>query len=79
MPEWELVGGMLDALGVRHSPQHGELIAGAVVLLKVVGDDGELTLRVSGSEGLSWVERIGMYQVALSMEEAELARASGGD
>ena len=31
-------------------------------------------MRRAWSDGMSWIERMGMYRVALSLEEAELAQ-----
>ena len=70
----EPMGGIIDALGVSHTPRPGDLVAGAVVLLKIVDADGGVSMRHAWSDGMSWIERMGMYRVALSLEEAELAQ-----
>jgi len=58
------VGNLLDSLGVTWSPDHGDLPASAIVLLKVIDQDGDVTLRTAWSEGLSWIERLGMLHAA---------------
>lgn len=60
----EPIGQLLDALGVCHSPDDGELIAGGVVLLKVIDSDGEVSVRQVSSDGLNWLERGAMLRVA---------------
>ena len=64
----EPLGSTIDALGVTHSPDDGELIASAIVLMRVIGADGEESIRFAYSEGLGWVERIGMLRVAEKIE-----------
>ncbi len=63
------LGGLIDALGVTQRVADDELVTSAVVLLKVVAPDGEVSLRAAWSEGMSWIERIGMLRAA---ERAEL-------
>jgi hypothetical protein len=60
---------LIENLGVSPEVKDGELLAGAVVLLKVVDEDGEVMLRSSWSDGMSWMERVGMLRAA---ERSEL-------
>ena len=60
----EPVGNLLDSLGVAYSPDEGELVSDALVIMKVVREDGSVGLRVAWSEGMSWVERLGMLHAA---------------
>lgn len=60
------IGDLLDALGVTVGS--GELVPGALVLLKVVGEDGSLRLVLVYSDGLGWIERAGMLTVAQAIE-----------
>lgn len=64
----ELVGNLLDSLGIEHHPEPGELVASAVVLLKVIDAEGDVSLRTLCSDGLSWIERIGMLRAAEHVE-----------
>ena len=73
MPEPEPIGNLLDSLGVQHRPEPGELVASAVVLLKVIGPDNEVSLRTSASDGLSWIERVGMLRAAEQVELGSIA------
>ncbi len=68
------LGSLIDALGVEQTIKEGELVAGAVVLLKVVTADGEVLLRSAWSDGISWVERVGMLRAA---ERTELPPDGG--
>lgn len=72
----EPIGSLLDSLGVEVTRNEGELFAGAVVLLKVVAQDGSVTLRTCASDGLSWIERVGMFRTA---EQSDLADIHGED
>ena len=67
----ELVGNLIDSLGVTHSPEPGEMATDAVVLLKYVDEDGAVGLRLLWSDGMSWIERLGMLHAALSIETAD--------
>ncbi|PJN24050.1 hypothetical protein [Kitasatospora sp. CB02891] len=60
----QAIGHVLDALNVTATLNEGELVAGAVVLLKVLQEDGETRLSLTYSDGLGWIERIGMLRVA---------------
>ncbi len=58
------IGDILDARGVVAGMDDGDLVAGAIVLLKVVDEDGDVILRTAWSEGMSWIERLGMLHAA---------------
>ncbi|MBF4161382.1 hypothetical protein [Nocardioides acrostichi] len=58
------LGSLIDELGVGHEPAEGELVLGAVVLLKVLEPDGQVSMRSTWSPGLTWMERVGMHQAA---------------
>lgn len=62
------LGQMLDALGVTHTPDDGELVTDAVVIMKVVDASGKVSLRSAWSDGMSWIERLGMLRVAERVE-----------
>lgn len=51
------VGDLLDSLGVTADLRDDDLPAAAVVLLKIVGDDGKVAIAVGDSEGLSWLDQ----------------------
>jgi hypothetical protein len=63
------LGELIDQLGVKQHLARGENVCGAVVLLTVEEPDGHLSLRCAWSEGMTWIERIGLLRAA---ERAEL-------
>lgn len=75
----EPLGHVLDALGVTHTPDEGELIVSAVVLLEVMDPEGDVAMRIASSDGTSWIKRTGMYRAAAAVELAFIARNYGGD
>lgn len=64
MTDPQPLGRLIDSLGVEHRPEEGELVLGAVVLMKVMEADGRISMRSAWSPGLSWMERVGMHQAA---------------
>ncbi len=65
---FEPVGPLLDSLGVQREAGDGELVVGAVVLLKVLEADGTVSMRSAWSPGLSWMERVGMHTAAAQVD-----------
>lgn len=45
-----------------------DLIAAGLVLLKVIDKDGGVRLWMGHSDGMSWIERLGMLDAAHEME-----------
>lgn len=62
------LGDRIDGLGCTTTLEDGDLIAGAVVLLKVVEPDGTVRLSMTWSEGMAWTERLGMLHAALASD-----------
>ncbi|WP_432136819.1 hypothetical protein [Streptomyces sp. bgisy154] len=62
------IGDVVDSLGIRATVDDGELVAGAIVILKVIDKDGATRLSLAHSEGLCWIERCGMLRVAERLE-----------
>lgn len=60
----QMIGDVLDGLGITLDLDDGDLVASALVLAKVVGEDGEVSLFVGQSDGLSWLEQIGLVTAA---------------
>ncbi|NYV73194.1 hypothetical protein [Streptomyces sp. UH6] len=71
------IGDALDALGIEATLDEGELLAGAVVLLKVIDGDGDVRMSLAYSDGLSWIERTGMIHVAETMEAGTTTGLTG--
>lgn len=66
--ETRSLGDVIDALGIKATLEEGELLSGALLLLKVIDKDGDTRLSLAGSEGLGWIERIGMLRTAELIE-----------
>lgn len=79
MAEPEYVGNLLDSLGVRYAPDEGELVSDALVVLKAIDPDGCVSLRLAWSDGMSWIERLGMLRAAELLDTAELGEATEED
>jgi hypothetical protein len=58
------LGEVMDALGIIHTGEEGDLVHGAMVLLKIVDADGCVSLGAEWSPELSWLERVGMLREA---------------
>ncbi|GAA1395199.1 hypothetical protein ACFQZ4_24110 [Catellatospora coxensis] len=63
------IGQIVTNLGVTaEALEDADLVADAVVLLKVVQPDGSVSLLIAHSEGMSWIERLGMLRAAERIE-----------
>lgn len=62
------IGHILDGLGIEATVEDGELVDGAIVLLKIIDTDGDTRLNMACSDGLGWIERTGMLRIAELME-----------
>lgn len=63
------IGSILDGLGCGLDLDEDDLVASAVVVLKVVdAKGGRERLATCSSEGISWPERIGMLRVVEQVE-----------
>jgi hypothetical protein len=64
----EPLGAAIDNLGVTCDRDDGELIDAAIVILRVVSPEGHTHVRCAFSEGLDWITRRGLLEVALDVE-----------
>lgn len=71
------IGEILDGLGVRATQNEGDLVSDALVILKVVEPDGGVRLSLAWSEGMSWIERLGMVTAAQALEVPDSGAAVG--
>jgi hypothetical protein len=62
------IGQILDGLGVRQELEDGDLVTDALVLTKLIDPAGVVQLGVSHSDGISWIERLGLLHAALQLE-----------
>lgn len=58
------VGELLDSLGVTAELAEGDMVSDAVVLLKVVPEGGPVAVCIAQSEGLSWLDQLGLVTAA---------------
>ena len=62
------IGQIVDAEGVAFDLDDGDLVAGVVVLAKIVNAvDGSVTLGLGSSESNSWLEDLGLITAALQV------------
>ncbi|QGZ53375.1 hypothetical protein GPZ77_34685 (plasmid) [Streptomyces sp. QHH-9511] len=64
------IGELLDSLEVTVDLDEGDLVADALVLLKVVKADGTVALLKAGSASLDWLSALGMLTAALEIENS---------
>jgi hypothetical protein len=69
------IGPILDGLGTTIDLDDGDLVASAMVIVKVVEANGDVSLAFCLSEGLSWVDQNGLMASAQQvMSHAEVGR-----
>lgn len=54
------IGQLLDTLGVLASLDPEDMVSDALVLMKVVGKDGRVSIGIATSEGMDWITRLGL-------------------
>lgn len=72
-----LAGSVVDALGIKTNLDDGDLVAGGVLLLKVVEADGQTRLSVWWSDGMSWLEKAGIMRIAERQESGSAGFCDG--
>ncbi|MFD9004390.1 hypothetical protein ACFV0T_26115 [Streptomyces sp. NPDC059582] len=60
----QALGPILDGLGTTIELDDGDLVASALVICKIVDKDGTVSLGLSTSEGLSWIDQNGLLTSA---------------
>lgn len=77
MPDDEetLAGDLIDSLGITLDLGEGELVVGGAILIKKIDKDGDVTLTCRWSDGISWIEKLGMLRYAEKFESLWI----GGD
>jgi hypothetical protein len=58
------VGPILDGLGVVIDLADGDLVADALVIAKVVSDDGSVSVSLSTSDAMSWLDQLALVTAA---------------
>jgi hypothetical protein len=54
------IGSIVDSLGVQLDLDEGDIITSTLILCKVVQEDGTVTLGYAHSEGMCWIECVGL-------------------
>ncbi|MFL6096056.1 MAG: hypothetical protein ACJ71Y_11460 [Blastococcus sp.] len=73
------IGQLLDSLGVTIDLDEGDMVVDAHVLLKLVKDDGTVSLVKAVSESLDWITLVGMLTAALHVENSGYANSRDDD
>lgn len=73
------IGQLLDSLGVTIDLDEGDMVVDAHVLLKLVKDDGTVSLVKAVSETLDWITLVGMLTAALHVENSGYANSRDDD
>ena len=73
------IGQLLDSLGVTVDLDEGDMVVDAHVLLKLVKDDGTVSLVKAVSESLDWITLVGMLTAALHVENSGYANSRDDD
>jgi hypothetical protein len=58
------IGPILDGLGTTIELDDGDLVASAFIIAKVVEANGDVSLALASSDGLSWIEQNGLLASA---------------
>jgi hypothetical protein len=58
------IGPILDGLGTTIELDDGDLVASAFIIAKVVEPNGDVSLALASSDGLSWIEQNGLLASA---------------
>ena len=66
------VGQLLDSLGIQVELDEGELVAGALVILETIEEDGDVTMQILEDDGVNWIKRLGMLKAALEVSMADI-------
>ena len=73
------IGPLLDSLGLTADLGAGDLPTDALVLMKVIKQDGAVALIKGKSESLDWITGLGMPTAALEVENAGYERVDTGE
>ena len=73
------LGQVVDALGCELDLDDDALVQGVIVLLHVVKPDGTESLMRRTSEGMGWIVRRGMMEVAAQIERDQVWSPEEGE
>ncbi|MCX5066919.1 hypothetical protein OOJ91_13790 [Micromonospora lupini] len=72
-------GPILDGLGITLDLADGDLVASALVIAKVVREDGQVTLLIEDSEGMTWLDQYGLITAASDLIRSPRFEREGDD
>lgn len=72
-------GPIIDGLGITFELNDGDLIASALVVAKVVNAEGKVTLLIADSEGMTWLDQLGLITAASDLIRAPRWEQAGDD
>lgn len=72
-------GPILDGLGVTLDIEEGDLVETAVVIAKILCNDGHTSLVIGSSDGSSWLEHLGLVTAAADLIRPSRWRSAHGD
>ena len=68
MSERKPLGDHCDALGVKVGLDDDDMVTDIYAIVKILEPNGETRLAFAWSDGISWIERLGMLTVAQAVE-----------
>ena len=68
MSERRPIGAALDSSGVGATLGDGELLDGAVVVMRVIDTDGRTRVSSAWSDGMDFIVRRGLLEIALDVD-----------
>ncbi|MEU5946300.1 hypothetical protein ABZ793_12150 [Micromonospora sp. NPDC047465] len=72
-------GPILDGLGITLNLDDGDLVASAMVVAKVIREDGQATLLIEDSEGMTWLDQYGLIAAASDLIREPRFEREGDD
>ena len=69
----------MDSLGIKVDIGPNDLVASALLLVRVIEEDGTQYVGHYSSDGLSFVEKVGMLRVAERMTLGQMYDVPDGD
>ena len=72
-------GPILDGLGITLDLGDGDLVASALVIAKVVTEEGQVTLLIAESEGMSWLDQYGLIAASTDLVRSQQFEREGDE
>lgn len=65
------IGQVLDASGLQATLRDGELVDGAVVVMRVIDSEGRSRVSMAWTDGLDFIVRRGLMEIARDVDRQE--------